>query len=125
MTALLVAFLAAHGLLHLAIWLPHPEPEPAKPPPFHPDHSAVLVAAHTPPAAVHALSLALAAVTAAAYLLAAGAVVWGAGWAVPVTVTAALAGLTLKGLYFHPWLLLGIALDLFVLVLALTDRLGV
>ena len=41
-----------------------------------------------------------------------------------MTISAALAGLTLKGLYFHPWLLLGIALDLFVLVLALTDRLG-
>ena len=24
-TALVVAFLAAHGLVHLAIWLPHPE----------------------------------------------------------------------------------------------------
>lgn len=125
MTALLVAFLAAHGLLHLAIWLPHPEPDPAKPPPFHPDHSAVLAAVHTPPSATHALSMALAAAAAAAYLLAAAAVVLGAAWAVPVTVAAALAGLALKGLYFHPWLLLGIALDVLVLVLALTDRLGV
>lgn len=125
MTALLVGFLAVHGLLHLAIWLPQPAPEPAKPPPFHPDHSAVLAAVHTPPSAVHALSLALAAATAATYLLAAGAVVWGAAWAVPVTIAAALAGLALKGLYFHPWLLLGIGLDVLVLGLALTDRLGV
>jgi hypothetical protein len=125
MTALLVAFLAAHGLLHLAIWLPHPEPDPAKPPPFQPDHSAVLAAVHAPPSAVHVLSMGLAAAAAAAYLLAATAVVWGAGWAVPVTVAAALAGLMLKGLYFHPWLLVGIALDLLVLVLALTGQLGV
>ena len=124
MTVLLVGFLAVHGLLHLAVWLPHPEPDPAKPPPFHPDHSAVLAAAHTPPAAVHALSMALAAAAAAAYLLAAAAVVLGAGWAVPVTISAALVGLTLKGLYFHPWLLLGIALDGLALALALTDRLG-
>ena len=125
MTLLLVMFLAAHGLLHLAIWLPHPEPNRAQPPPFHPDHSAVLTAVRTSPSAVHALSLALGAAAAAAYLLAALGVLLGSAWAVPVTVSAALVGLALKGLYFHPWLLVGIALDLLVLVIALTDRLGV
>ncbi len=47
-TVLVVGFLLAHGLVHLAVWLPHPEPEPAKPPPFVPDHSALLTAVRVP-----------------------------------------------------------------------------
>ena len=51
-TALAVALLLAHGLVHFAVWLPHPEPDPGKPAPFAPDRSAgrVRAAAHTSPA---------------------------------------------------------------------------
>ena len=116
MTVALVGFLAVHGLLHLAIWFPHPEPDPGKPPPFHPDHSAVLAAVNSPRTTVHQLSLVLAAGTATTYVLAAIAVAMGAGWAAPAAVAAGLFGLLLKVLYFHPWLVLAVMLDLAVVL---------
>ena len=54
-TFLVVGFLALHGLLHLAVWLPKPAPDPAHPPPFDPDHSEVLTAVHVPLQAVRSL----------------------------------------------------------------------
>jgi len=120
-TFLVVGFLAVHGLLHLVVWLPKPEPDPVKPPPFEPDHSAVLTAAHVPAAATHALAIGLATGACAAYLLAALVVALGLGWAVGVAVAAALIGLLLKGLYFHPWLSFGVLLDLGVLSAALWE----
>jgi hypothetical protein len=102
-------------LLHLAVWLPKPEPEPAKPPPFEPDHSAVLTAAHVPVRTTHTLAIALAVAACVAYLLAAVVVAFGPGWAVGVAIVAALLGLLLKVLYFHPWLSIGVLLDLLVL----------
>lgn len=118
---LAVGFLALHGLLHLAVWLPKPAPAPAKPPPFEPDHSRVLTAVHVPVRSVHALAIGLAAGACAAYLLAAVSVSLGASWAVGVAVAAALLGLLLKGLYFHPWLSVGVLLDLGVLSSALVE----
>lgn len=117
MTALLVAFLLAHGFVHLAVWLPRP----AEDAPFSPDHSAVLTAGHVPAATARALAIALAAGTAATYVLAAAAVGVEAGWAPAAAAAAALLGLLLKVLYFNPWLLLGIALDGLVLSAALTE----
>jgi hypothetical protein len=118
-TALVVAFLAAHGLVHLAIWLPHPEPDPERPPPFEPDHSALLTATAAPVEAVHRLSVGGAVAVAATYVLAALAVAVGAPGAVGVTVLAASLGLALKALFFHPWLSFGVAIDLGVLAGAL------
>lgn len=120
-TFLVVGFLALHGLLHLAIWLPKPAPDPAKPPPFDPDHSGVLTAVHVPVQAARSLAIGLAAGACATYLLAAVAVALGTGWAGAVAVAAALIGLLLKGLYFHPWLSLGVLLDLGVLAAAVWE----
>lgn len=120
-TFLVVGFLALHGLLHLAVWLPKPAPDPAKPPPFEPDHSAVLTAVHVPVRSVHKLAIGLATAACAAYLLAAVVVAVGSSWAVGVAVVAALLGLVLKGLYFHPWLSVGVLLDLGVLTAALWE----
>lgn len=120
-TFLVVGFLALHGLLHLAVWLPKPAPDPAKPPPFEPDHSAVLTAAHVPVRSVRALAIGLAVGACAAYLLAAVAVALGGSFAVGVAVAAALLGLVLKGLYFHPWLSLGVLLDLGVVSAAVWE----
>jgi hypothetical protein len=120
-TFLVVGFLALHGLLHLAVWLPKPAPAPAKPPPFEPDHSRVLTAVHVPVRSVHALAIGLASGAFAAYLLAAVSVALGASWAVGAAVAAALLGLVLKGLYFHPWLSVGVLLDVGVLSSALVE----
>ena len=115
MTTVLVAgFLVAHGLIHLAIWLPHPPSDPDKPPPFVPDHSAVLTRV-APRRATHRLSVGLAVAAGAGFALAGVAVATSAGWAAGAAVAAALAGLTLKLVFFHPWLLVGILLDLAVL----------
>lgn len=121
MTALLLAgFLTAHGLVHLAVWLPHPAPEQDKPaPPFAPDHSALLTVASVPAVAARRTSEALAVAAAAALVLAGVAVAFGVGEAVPFAVLGAVLGLLLKVLFFHPWLSLGIALDLLVLAMAL------
>lgn len=120
-TFLVVGFLALHGLLHLAVWLPKPSQDPAHPPPFEPDHSSVLTAAHVPVKTTHSLAIGLAVGACVAYLLAALVVALGTGWAVAVAVAAAVLGLLLKGLYFHPWLSFGVLLDLGVLSAALWE----
>lgn len=112
---LVVAFLLAHGLVHFAVWLPHPEPDPAKPAPFAPDHSAVLTKTSVPRATTRKLSTTLAVAAGAGFLLAGLAVALDADWAVPMAVVASLLGLGLKALFFNPWLLVGVLLDLGVL----------
>lgn len=118
---LLVGFLAAHGLLHLAIWLPRADRQSSNPPPFKPDHSPVLTRTAVAETAVHQLSVMLATSAAAAYLLTALAVALDLGWAGSVAVAAALLAIVLKILYFHPWLGVGVLLDIGVLMAALLD----
>ena len=120
-TVLVVGFLLAHGLVHLAVWLPHPEPEPAKPPPFMPDHSALLTAVRVPAPTTRRVSEVLAIATAAVMVIAALGVALGQEWAIGAAVLGATLGLVLKLVFFDPWLLVGITLDLLVLSLALAD----
>jgi len=120
MTVVLVLLLAVHGLLHLAVWLPHPAPEPAKPPPFEPDHSAVLTALAVPPLVARSVAHGLAVTAATTYVLAALGVAVGSDWAVAMAACAAAVGLIVKALFFHPWLVVGVALDVAVLAAALT-----
>jgi hypothetical protein len=115
MTFTLVAFLVLHGLLHAAIWLPHPTPDPDRPPPFLPDHSGVLTVAAVRQDTAHRLAVGLAIATTVTYVLAATAVAVAADGAVSVAVGAAVLGLALKFVFFHPWLTLGVLLDLLVL----------
>lgn len=118
MTELIVAFLIVHGLLHLVIWLPHPQAEPVEPPPFDPGHSAVL-AVVAPDRATHRLSVVLAVAATAAYLVAGVALATGSAAVIEMAVLAASLGLLLKVLFFHPWLTVGVLLDVGVLVVAL------
>jgi hypothetical protein len=122
MTTLLVAaFLVAHGLVHLAVWLPHPAPQEGKPAPFAPDQSALLTVAAVPAVGARRVSQILAVTAAAALVLAGVAVAFGVGEAVPLAVAGAFAGLLLKAIFFNPWLTLGVALDLLVLAMALAS----
>lgn len=91
-TAALSTFLIVHGLLHLAIWMPHPNPDAGKPPPFVPDHSTLLTATRVPEAATHQLSIALAVGSAAGFVLTGVGVALSAGWAVPMAIASALLG---------------------------------
>ena len=118
-TFLVVGFLMVHGLLHLAVWLPKPEPQPDKPPPFEPDHSALLTEAHVQQRTVHRVAVWLAATAAVLYGIAGLAVAVGSTWAVPLAVLAGTVGIAIKLLFFHPWLSVGIALDVLVLSAAL------
>jgi hypothetical protein len=120
-TFLIVAFLLVHGLLHLAVWLPKPAPQPDKPPPFQPDHSALLTEAHVQQPTVHRLAIGLAVAAAVLYGIAGLAVAIGSDWAIPLAVLAGTVGLTIKLVFFHPWLSVGIALDVLVLTSALVE----
>jgi hypothetical protein len=120
MTALLVAFLAGHGFVHLAIWLPRTAQEPEVAP-LVPDHSAVLTAVHVSQPVRHALAALLAVVTGIAFGLAAIGVAMHGTWAVQAALLGAVAGLVLKLVFFDPWLTVGIALDVLVLAVVLTE----
>jgi hypothetical protein len=72
-----------------------------------------------PVGATARLARALAVATTAAYLLAAAAVGGDATWAASAAITAAALGLALKALFFHPWLSVGVLLDVAVLMSAL------
>jgi hypothetical protein len=114
-TGLVVAFLVSHGLVHLAIWLPHPDPSSDRPLPFVPDHSALLSATAAPVAEVHRIAVGGAVAAAVGFVLAAAAIAVGAPGAATTTIVAAGLGLALKTLFFHPWLSFGIAIDIGVL----------
>lgn len=118
---LVVAFLLLHGAVHLGVWMPHPPAADGTPVPFEPDHSAVLSRASVGAGVERRIATALAYATAAAYVGAGLAVAAGNSWAVGVAVLASALGLTLKALFFNPWLTLGVALDLLVLSAAVLE----
>ena len=118
-TFLVVAFLIAHGLVHAAVWA---TPKPAaEPPPFDPAHSWALQASHVPPATQRSTSVGLAWVAALLLVVAGSAYAFDAGVWTLFAAAGAVVGLVLKGLWFNRWLSLGVALDLAVLVAALTN----
>jgi hypothetical protein len=116
MTDLIVPlFLIAHGLVHLGIYVT-PQ-DPSKPAPFDPARSWALAAQGVDVASMRAASVALAVATAAAFTAAGFMVMIGGGST--AAVAAAVLGLSLKSLWFHPWLLVGIAIDLSLLAAVL------
>ncbi|MFI9152585.1 hypothetical protein [Streptomyces sp. NPDC053367] len=111
-TALVSVFLFAHGLIHLAVWLPHDSTDQ----PFNPRHSWALASAGLPQArVVDRTAIGLASFTAMLYVIAGAATAaQSSGWA-EAAVLAATVGLILKSLWFNAWLSLGVLLDLGVL----------
>jgi hypothetical protein len=107
MRFLFIAFLIGHGLVHSAIWAaPRRKDEKA---PFDPGYSWLV--GERP-----ALALALALI-ATALLVSAGVGLWAhADWWRPAAVAGAVASLVLAILYFNPWLLLAVALDVGLIV---------
>lgn len=97
---LFIAFLIAHGLIHLVMWVVPPKPkEGAAAQPFDPSHSWLL-GDRRAPAKVGAL-------TAAAVLALAGLGLWaGADWWRALAVAGLATSLGLMVLYFDRWFLL-------------------
>src|SRR5688572_14157599 len=119
MTRLVVAgFLIAHGLVHVAIYATPKDPSKAAP--FDPSRSWALAAGHVGATPMRSASLALGLAVAAAYAAAGGAVAINAAWA-GIAAFAGVLGIALKALWFNPWLSLGLALDIAVLVAAAAD----
>ncbi|MBC9715925.1 hypothetical protein H9Y04_25625 [Streptomyces sp. TRM66268-LWL] len=116
-TALIAAFLIAHGLVHLPVWLAPAGGAAGRPAPFDPRRSWVFAAARLPqPRAVRRAGAGLAAAAAVLYVFSAAAVAAHSAALADLAVSAALVGLTLKVLWFHPWLSMGVVLDVVVLV---------
>lgn len=115
MKLLLAAFLAAHALIHASYLTPAP-PRTAGGPewPFELARSWLVTAVGLDPGAVRAIGVALVAGT---LVLLAAAAIATAGWVVPsqwwpaLLVSGAVSSLLTLTLFFHPWLLLGFAID--------------
>jgi hypothetical protein len=117
---LLVAFgFLAHALVHVS-WLTPAPPQTADGPqwPFDVARSWLVTSAGLDASAARVLAAALVAVTVACFAMAALATL---GWAVPDTawtpfvIAGTTASLALLVAFFHPWLALGIVIDLVIL----------
>lgn len=116
MTKLLVAlFLLAHAAIHASYVSPRPPATAGGPAwPFELGRSWLLSPLGASPDATRIVGTALLAVTLAAFALAAVSalgVVPTAVW-MPAVVIGSVASLGLLGLFFHPWLVLGMAIDI-------------
>ena len=112
---LFAGFLLAHGAIHASFLSPRPPATAGGPAwPFELARSWVLTPLGVQPETARLLGMALVAATAGAFALAALAAtgllpaeLWG-----PTTAIGAVASLALLVLFFHPWLVLGLAIDL-------------
>jgi hypothetical protein len=119
MNLLIGAFLAAHGLIHLSFISPAPARTAGGPEwPFETTRSWLVTGLGLDPAAVRAIATALVAIS-VALLVAAGLAT--VGWLVPaewwpiLAVAGAATSLVTLVLFFHPWLMLGVAIDMALL----------
>lgn len=111
---LVVAFLLAHGLLHPLMYA-MPVKANGPPPPFDVHRSWMLRAAHVATATAFSTSVWLAWVTGALFALGAVALAIGADVWTAAALGGAAVGLVLKIGWFHPWLTLGVVLDVGVM----------
>jgi hypothetical protein len=128
MKLLIAAFLVAHALIHASYLAPAPQRTAGGPEwPFEMTRSWLVSALQLDPGMVRIAGTTLVAVTvgllAVAALAAAGWIVPAAWWPA-LAASGAVASLATLVLFFHPWILLGVAIDLALLwaVLALGWR---
>jgi len=108
MSVLAGLFLVAHGLVHLAVWMPEPKDDA----PFDPRHSWMLDEAR-------ALTRTLAIAACVLFVAAGVLVLAGGGLGAGLAVAGTAVSLLLVLLTFHPWLLGAVAIDLGIAVVAL------
>jgi hypothetical protein len=110
----IAAFLIAHGMIHTGFVSPRPSATAGGPPwPFDLGHSWVLTPLGADTELIRLVGTALVAATIGAFALAALAAVGPLPpglWAPAVSLGAA-ASIGVLGLFFHPWLVVGIGLD--------------
>jgi hypothetical protein len=117
----LAGFLVAHGAIHLGFVSRPPATADGPPWPFTLERSWLLDRLGVGTEATRALGLALVAVTIGSFALAAVAtlgVLPAALWTLTVGL-GAVASLAMLVIWFHPWLMLGIGIDLILLWSAL------
>jgi len=119
---LFVGFLLAHAAVHLLFFAPKPAATPGGPTwPFELGRSWALSPLGLAPDTLRVLGIALVAVMIGAYALTAlGVLGLGPGglW-VPAATAGTLASLALLGLFYLPWLTIGVGIDLAILWLVL------
>jgi hypothetical protein len=111
-------FLVAHGLIHASFVSPAPPATTGGPQwPFDLTRSWALSPLGLDAAVTRVVGLALVTVVVAGYAAAASSYVGvtPGAWFAPAVVAASLASLALLGLFFHPWLVLGLAIDALLL----------
>jgi hypothetical protein len=125
MTWLAALFLLAHALIHASYLSPRPPATAGGPAwPFELTRSWILSPLGLDGDPGRLLGIALIAVTLVAFAVAALAVIGiaGQGLFVPAVVAGSIASIALLALFFHPWLVLGIAIDVALLWAVLVAR---
>jgi len=120
---LVAAFLVAHAAIHFSYVTPRPPATAGGPPwPFDLAESPILSPLGMASDLVRPIGVALVAITVLAFALAALAALGVAprDLFASSVVVGAVASIALLGLFFHPWLVLGIAIDI-VLIWAVTS----
>lgn len=101
---------------HLAVWLPPYDPERHA---FDAKSSTVLLRAGVDERGSRWAAVGGALAVAAAFVLAGFGVIRGSSWAPEATSGAAVLSVLLVGLYFNPWLLLFVVVDLAIVAVVL------
>lgn len=106
-------FLIAHGLVHLLYLAPRPEDDPNYP--FVPEGRWFARALGLAPSTAKAVAGALAVACMVMLVISGIALLAGAALWEPTAVLGAAISLVLMVLFFHPWLVFGIAIDVAII----------
>jgi hypothetical protein len=110
----------AHGLIHGSYLSTPPTPKPGAPQwPFHIDRSPVLSALRFGRQQVKSIGTFLVVAVVAGFVVAGLGFLANQGWWPPLVVTAAVASFLLLGLFYHPWLTLGLVIDIVIVAAVL------
>ena len=119
---LLAAFLLVHGAIHLSYLSPRPPATASGPAwPFMLDRSWLLTPLGVRPGVARSVGLILVLITLASYTLAAAivaGVIPGSLWPAAI-VLGSVSSITLLALFFHPWLVVGVVIDLALIAVVL------
>lgn len=108
--------LLVFAFAHLAVWLPPHDPERHA---FDAKSSRLLLGAGVDERGSRLAAVGGALAVAAAFVLAGFGIIRGSSWAPEATSGAAVLSMLLIGLYFNPWLLLFVVVDLAIIAVVL------